>query len=218
MLAVMSNIAATPMVCHEPLTPRFCLRDAAKQFAVSSARRDAYDWHSWPHSPQQELEIACERLKKAQKEVSTGTATQLQQELDEKIAWALNLKRQVDEWTAWGAELEKQMRERTAWALQLESQLEERTAAVQHFKKEFEDVNRQMEERTSWALRLQREVEDLKKHALNLSNDLERLAWARPIDRRLHDSLQIVHRLARAARDRINRILSREPIDTQGRT
>ena len=71
MLAVMSSHpVVTPMIFRAPLTPQFCLRDPAlRPVAAASpdgSRPDAYDWHSWPHSPQREVEIACERLKKAE--------------------------------------------------------------------------------------------------------------------------------------------------------
>ena len=227
MLAVMSRHPVTPMIFRAPLTPQFCLRDpslrpvaAVAAASLDCSRQDAYDWHSWPHSPQREVEIACERLKKAEDEVATRTAwaVRVDNELEEKTAWAVALRQEVEEWTAWALHIEKQLEERTAWALELEKELEARTASVRQLSTELERVNEQMEERTRWALRLQQEIDDRETHALRVNKDLEQLAWARPLDRHFHGPLYLAYRVARWARNRINRILSRETIDTHGRT
>ena len=225
MLAVMSSHpVVTPMIFRAPLTPQFCLRDPAlRPVAAASpdgSRPDAYDWHSWPHSPQREVEIACERLKKAEEEVATRTAwaVRVDEELEEKTAWAVALSKEVEEWTDWGLRLESQLEERTAWALEIEKELEARTALVGRLRSELERVNEQMEERTRWALRLQQEIDDRETQVRHLNNDLEQLAWARRLDRHFHSPLNLVYRLARWARNRINRVLSRGTIDTHGRT
>jgi SAM-dependent methyltransferase len=226
MLAVMSSHPVAPMIFRAPLTPQFCLRDPSLQPVAALApasldcpRQDAYDWYSWPHSPQRELEITCERLKKAEDEVTTRTAwaMRVDKELEEKTAWAVELRKEVAEWTAWGLQIEKQLEERTAWALQLEKELEARTASVRQLSSELESLNEQMEARTHWALRLQEEIDDRETHIRHLNKQMEQLAWARPLDRHFHLPLYLVYRLARWARNRINRILSRETIDTHGR-
>jgi SAM-dependent methyltransferase len=217
MLAAMSNRPVASMIFREPLTPRFCIRDPAFWPVAASmpgspdcSQRDAYDWHSWPHSSQRELEIACERLKKAEEEVTARTdwAMHLDKELQEKIAWGVSLRTQVEEWTAWGLQIEEQLKERTAWTLELEKQLEERTASVVRLNTELERANGELETRTHWALGLQQEVEDRDKRAGNLSENLEQLAWARPLDRYFHHPLYFVYRLVRGARNRISRILA----------
>ena len=217
MLAVMTTHPAASLICRTHLTPQFCVRDTALQPAagasVSTSRKDAYDWHSWPHDAQRELEIACARLKQSQEtaaelkqEVTTRTlwAMQLEKELEEKIAWGLQLEKQVEDWAAWGLDLEKQLEERTGWALQLEKRLEESTAAVVQLSAELERANEELEARTRWALTLQQEIDEHKAQALSLSNDLGQLAWARPIDRYFHRPLHLVYRLARWVRNRIS--------------
>ena len=79
-------------------------------------------------------------------------------------------------------------------------------------------INEQMEARTGWALRLQQEIDDREIQALHLNQDLEQLAWARPLDRYFHRPLYLVYRLARWVRNWTNRMLSRDTIDTHGRT
>jgi SAM-dependent methyltransferase len=227
MLAVMSRQPVTPVIFRAPLTPQFCLRDPSVRAeaalipaSLDGSRPDAYDWHSWPHSPQREVEIACERLKKAEDEVAkrTAWAMHLDKEFEEKTAWTVALRKEVEEWTARGLRVEKLLEERTAWALQLEKELEIRTASVRQLGAELESVNEQMEARTLWALRLQQEIDARETKALRLNHDLEQLAWARPLDRYFHSPLYLVYRLARWVRNRINRMLSRDTIDTHGRT
>ena len=211
LLAVMRKDPVRDMIFSEPLTPRFCLRDrsliAMADWRESSdnPRPDAYAWHSWPHDPRTELEIACDRLARAPEEVKTQTAwaLQLERELEERTAWAVELDKQVDEWTSWGQEVHQLVEERTAWALKLNGELEERTARAVSLSRELDDANRFVEERTGWALGLQQEVEALRKQRLELSQDLERLAWARPVDKLLHAPLYFAYRAARWLRNRL---------------
>jgi hypothetical protein len=209
MLAVMSKLPVSSMIVHEALTPRFCTRNAAASVSIpvsgNGPRPGAYDWTSWPHSPQRELEIACERLAGLKGEVANRTAwaMQIERDLQEKIAWGVQLGKQVEEWSAWGLQLEKQLEERTAWALQLEKRAEETAGEALRISNELADLNLQMEGRTRWALSLQQETEDLKTHSLQLSKDLDRLAWARPFDRRFHASLHSIYRGIRWVRDRL---------------
>ena len=60
-------------------------------------------------------------------------------------------------------------RQRTEWAQQLDRELEEQTALAL--------------ERTGWALQLNQEIEDRIARELQCSEELERLSWARALDR-----------------------------------
>ncbi len=141
MLAVVGNNPATHLLFHEPLTPEFCVRSpnladqSAAQPGIERRPGDAYDWRTWPHSAQRELEIACQRL--------ANSENQLKQ-----------LEKQVKEHAARTDQLNKEFEERTAWALRLEKDLEDRTAFAERLKTEFED-------RTAWALQLNHELEQL---------------------------------------------------------
>jgi SAM-dependent methyltransferase len=90
--------------------------------------QDAYEWHTWPHSSQTELEIACRRLREA-----TNRLSELTKGLEERTAWALRLEKELEERTAWALRLNKEVEEQNAWALRLDKELQERC-------KEFEQV------------------------------------------------------------------------------
>jgi len=211
LLAVMSKDPVGDMIFCEPLTPRFCLRDtslismAGGCQSSDTSRPDAYDWHSWPHNPRTELEIACGRLARAPEELKTRTAwaLQLERELEERTTWAVQLDKEVAELTAWGQQLCQLVEERTAWALKVNEELQQMNAQTVHLSEELEDANRLMEERTGWALGLEREVKVLRKQRLELSQDLERIAWARPLDKLFHAPLYSAYRAARWLRNRL---------------
>jgi SAM-dependent methyltransferase len=165
MLAVVGNNLYKQVSLLEPLTPEFCLRSAgaAKQ-AVASPQINpsppgAYEWHTWPHSAQRELEIACQRLAGAENRIKhfRERADQQDKELEDRTVWARRI--------------EKELEDRTAWALQLEKELEDRTALALRLRGEFED-------RSAWALQLNQELE-------RLHYETKYLGWARRLVRRL---------------------------------
>jgi SAM-dependent methyltransferase len=195
-LAVLGKDPSVPTLYHPPLTPEFCVRDTSKVIPESDGFRDAYDWHSWPHNPQTELEIVCQRLEVAHrklKEVQDQVdergemVERLMTEVEERTHWALRLKKEIDDYTGLDLHLQqlnKDVEERTAWALKLKDQ--------------SADLNLQFEERTAWALELDRLLEARTKQTRQLTADLDRLAWARPLDRRFHKFLTAaVHALSR---------------------
>jgi hypothetical protein len=94
---------------------------ASKAPQTDKDPQDAYAWHTWPHSSQTELEIACRRLREA-----TNRLTELTKVLEERTAWALRLDKELEERTAWALRLDKELEERTAWALQLDRELQQR--------------------------------------------------------------------------------------------
>ena len=185
MLAVMGNDCSIPLIHRAPLTPEFCLRDPSRLSVAIQIPQGAYEWHTWPHSAQSELEIACQRLTEAGVRMKEQTALtiQLTNEMEKRTAWALQLDQEIEERTARELQLDRELEERTAWALQLDRELEERTA---------------------WALQLNRDIEDTAWRELQLSKELERLSWARALDRRVRVGFEMV----RWARDQIRQMLS----------
>jgi SAM-dependent methyltransferase len=200
MLAVLGKDPSLPTLCHPPLTPEFCVRDTSKVIAEPDGSRDAYDWHSWPHSLQAELDIACKRLdiayrnlKEAQDQVDQRgeMVERLMTEVEERTHWALRLKKEIDDYTGLDLHLQKlnkDVEERTAWALKLNDQ--------------SADLNAQFEERTAWALELDRLLEARTKQMRQLAADLDQLAWARPLDRRFHKFLTAAVNALRRLRNR----------------
>jgi len=130
MMAVVGNDPDIPAMFHEPLGPEFCVRPAhepaRESEPVPQIQKDAYEWHSWPHSPQDELEIACRRLREAEDRIleRTAVAKELTKELDERTAWALRLDKEIEERTAWALRLDKELAEQTARAEELNRELE----------------------------------------------------------------------------------------------
>jgi SAM-dependent methyltransferase len=147
MLAILSTEADAPTRFVEPFSPPFCVRwpdgtamvpratDAQTAGACKEGEpgTEAYKWHSWPHSAQRELELACCRLSETE-----GRARRQYQE--------------IQEWRAVVRRWEREFDERTAWALQLDKELEDTRALVAR-------LNRELEERTAWALELDRELQ-----------------------------------------------------------
>ena len=132
MLAVVGNDPDTPTLLHEPLGPEFCIRPTQEPAGkregacVQQTEPGAYEWNSWPHRPQDELEIACRRLRDAEIRVNerTETAKALNKELDERTALARRLDKELEDRTAWALRLDKELAERTAWAQELNRELE----------------------------------------------------------------------------------------------
>ena len=108
----------------------------SEQAPRAQTQKDAYEWRSWPHSPQDELEIACRRLREAEDRVQQRTAV------------VKELNKEVEERTAWALRLDKELEERTAWALRLDKELAEQRAVA-------EELNRQLN-RLAWARMLYR--------------------------------------------------------------
>src|ERR1017187_6700697 len=124
-LAVLGKDPSVRTLCHPPLTPEFCVRHIQKVIAEPDGFSNPYEWHTWPHSPQSELEIACRRL-----DVAYG---KLNEELEQRTAWALKLQEELDQ-------LNAQFEERTAWALELDRQLQTRTTQTQQLTKALDQL------------------------------------------------------------------------------
>jgi len=148
MLAVVGNDRDTTTLFHEPLGPEFCIRATQapvveKGASLMQPEQGAYEWHSWPHSAQSELEIACRRLRDAEIRVNerTEAAKAVTKELEERTAWALSL--------------DKDVQERTVWALRLDKELAEQRALAQEQTARAEELNRELK-RLAWARALYR--------------------------------------------------------------
>jgi len=138
MVAVVGNNPRAPALFHAPLSPEFCVRPTRDTEPAPRAQTQEplYEWRSWPHSPQDELEIACRRLREAEDRVQ------------QRIAVVKELTKEVDERTAWALRLDKELEERTAWALRLDKELAEQRALA-------EELNRELN-RLAWARMLYR--------------------------------------------------------------
>ena len=199
-LAVLGKDSSIPTLCHPPLTPQFCVRNAQQASAEPDALRNPYEWHTWPHSPQTELEIACRRLDAAYRRLKEAEdqvdqrgemVERLMVEYEQRTQWALRLQKEMDEYTALDLHLQQlneELEQRTAWALKLQ--------------KELEELSAQFEERTTWALELDRQLEARTTQAQQLTTALDHLAWARPLDRRFHKFLTTLFRALAGLRRR----------------
>jgi hypothetical protein len=220
MLAVVGNNPDARLVCEEPLTPRFCVRDPSAMPAAVAGPVTAYAWGAWPHTAQAELETACRRLREYDERMRARTL-----EVEERSRWALELKQQLQDRTEWALRLERELKERTeqavhfkeeaaelgrlleartAWGQQLDRELEEaglecaaRGARAERLDNEVAELNRNLESRTAWAQRVDRELEERTAHVLAATTELERLAWARALDRRFHSLLWRIYRVVR---------------------
>lgn len=142
MLAVLGKQNNVAPVFPQHLSPGFCVRRAAATPLDDRPKKPAGgppQSQFWPRAPERELEIACERLGEASRQIRQRTA------------WALSLEKDLDERTAWALSLERDLEDRTAWALGLERELNERTAWAFH-------LQREIDEQSSRAVRLEREL------------------------------------------------------------
>ena len=211
MLAVLGKAPGVPTVVHGSLTPEFCLRDPAR-VVVSAGVPAGYDWGAWPHNPQNELEIACRRLKESQERIKEAIAA-----ADERTAWALERDQQIEKARQRCAELDQKLEQRTAWALQRDQEIEEAARRIQQLDQELQErtewalkLDRDCAARTEWAVKLEQDLEKYTARVTQLERELrertawarqvDRLAWALPLDRRLHKLLDGVFRMARRVR------------------
>ena len=200
-LAVLGKNPNVPTLWHPPLTPEFCVRHTQQVIAEPDGLPVPYEWHTWPHSPQTELEIACQRLDVAYRKLKEAEdqvdqrgemVEKLMLEVEERTQWALRLKKEIDDWTGLGLHLQRldeELEQRTAWALKLQEELDQ--------------LNAQFEERTAWALELDRQLQTRTTQTQQLTKALDQLAWAGPLDRRFHKSLSSAIRLIQRIRNRL---------------
>jgi methyltransferase family protein len=199
MLAVLGT-QPDSMLFHAPLTPQFSVRSEPQFQIEKNAFESPYAWHTWPHSPQTELEIACRRLEEAFRRLKEAEdriiprdemVLKLNAEFEERTRWALELNQQVRDQAALDRHLE-----------QLDAELEQRTTWALGLKQELEHLTRQFEERTAWALHLDRELAAHTAQTQELTTALEQLEWARGLDRRFHKPLSAAFRALARLRNR----------------
>lgn len=201
------NPAASPQWNPEP---RKCVRRPDAQVDVN---RDVspYEWHSWPHAAEAQLEIVCGYL--ARSRAAWEKVTRLEFDLIERTEWARRLEALADERAQCVVRLDQELRTRTEWAAKLDRDLEERAAIIR-------TLQRELEERTEWARSLERESEARGARVRQLDRELEeRTAWARRLDgeldhergirqaleAELHSPRRVASRMIRFVRDRILR-------------
>jgi len=219
MLAVMGKDASVATVLREPLSPAFCLRDPSR--VVESAGIPAgYEWEAWPHNPQKEIEIG-RRLKESA-DLLKESADRLKRayaEAEERTQWALRVDGEIERARGRIAELEETVKERTAWAQQRDRDIDEITRRCEQLEQALENrtgwamglagesqvrtewatgLERDLERYTARVRELQRELQERTEWARGLDRQMERLAWALPLDRRLHGLLDRAFRAARA--------------------
>jgi len=119
---------------------------------VAEPLKGVYDWGSWPHTAQAQLESLCRIAEDSENRVKV-----LEKELGSAIATARQREVELQERTAWAWQLEEELRKRTVWARELETELAERTEWALRLKGE-------LAERTQWALRLDQELSVLREH------------------------------------------------------
>ena len=136
-LAVLGTTAEKAPRIQEPFSPEFCVRrpDSVSRSADPEPA-DPYEWSSWPHSAQRELEIACMRLRDLER-CRKDELESLYQELEGRTVWALQQDRDIQVLTDRTARLEANVHEKTQWALRLDKELEERTAWALHLESEL---------------------------------------------------------------------------------
>jgi SAM-dependent methyltransferase len=127
MLAVVGSDDQTPALLHEPMRPEFCIRPThvSERAPRAEIQKDAYEWRSWPHRPQDELEIACRRLRDAEDRIQQRTvvANELSKDLEGRTAWVLQLDEELEDRTAWALRLDKELSEQRAFAQVLTREL-----------------------------------------------------------------------------------------------
>jgi SAM-dependent methyltransferase len=170
MIAVLTNEPCSMFSGN--FSPESCIRQPSPQ-KIPVFDPNPYRWNSWPHNPQNELEIACRRLAETGREIRQRThwALGLANQLEERTAWALSLEKDVQARTAWALRIEKELEYRTAWTLSLQSDVENRTAWALDLKQQVETLEEQVEERTLWALRLKQELAEQTARAERLERE-----------------------------------------------
>lgn len=159
MCAILTIDGDVPVQHLGSLTPEFCVRVTGDQGVEELPGEDAhepYDWQSWPHSTQRELELACQRLKEiedaraAAGHFAPKANLNLQAELEARTRWALTLQGELDERTAWALNLKTELEEQTALILKLQGELAEQSRSLASL------ANRRLRSRLSRVLRFRR--------------------------------------------------------------
>jgi hypothetical protein len=196
-LAIVSNQPSEAPRLH--LLPQSCVRLTAG-VAPRPNPQPPYEWNSWPHDLQSELDIACRRLADTGQEIRQRTewALDLSRQLDERTAWALSLEEDLQARTDWGLGLQRDVEDRTKWACSLQTDADHYKALAQELNRKVCALEEQVEERTAWALRLKSERAEQAERAERLESEMHRL---------LHNPLHLASRLLTGVRNQAFRWL-----------
>jgi SAM-dependent methyltransferase len=194
LIAVAAN---EPSAVPQGPAPRFFIR-SPHQINAFITPPPPYDWSSWPHNRQTELEIVCRHLADAASHIKKATdwGSGLAGELEERTAWALSLEKDVTDITAWARRMEKDLADRTDWALSLQAGFEERTTWALDLTQQVATLEREFE---AWALRLNQELADQTARAERLDRELYEL---------IHNPFHLAARLFRGIRNRLLSVLN----------
>lgn len=174
MLAILGTQPGAPPVFCPFAPPRIIAPLDASFVSAAGQPRSGYEWESWPHVAEAQLQCACRiaedaeaRISKLEAELNAAIASAQQHEIEfqNRTEWALHLDQQLKAVSLLLAEQDEELERRTAWARKLEAELNTRTAwALQ--------LDHELKERTEWALRLDRELADR-------TRDLEQCGYLR---------------------------------------
>jgi SAM-dependent methyltransferase len=164
LLAVLATAPGGGLRFHAPFTPEFCVRDARRTSVAADPPADPYEWGSWPHDTQQELERVCRWLKAAEDRIVEMDAAheRLHAEFVERSNWAVQLYEDLKAATALAQQRGEVADERTAWAQRRDSEVGELAGHIRRLEREADqqaEVVRRLEEqlrRVRWASRLNR--------------------------------------------------------------
>ncbi len=195
MIAVVSNEPCSSPRVSGRLSPAFCVR-SPEEIVPASPPQSPYDWNSWPHGLQTELEIACRRLSESAPEIEqkTAWALGLQKLLGERTEWALRLEKDLQAMTALASHLKEDFEERTAWALALEAEVGKYTGILQ----KIDALEQDVEGKTLWALRMKQELAEQTARVERLDRELYNL---------IHNPLHLAARLLAGIRNRFLSVL-----------
>ncbi len=213
LIAVFGHRSATRPLFN--LHPEKCVRRATP---LGLTRHEqvpgtAYEWHSWPHSSETQLEIVCGYLQKQQTRLARKVQ-ELESDLIERTEWARVLEAKADERTAWALSLEAEAGEskervsllhqeldsRTEWAIALDRDLKTSAALVQK-------LHEEVAARTAWAQQLERDLRERSEWALHLQAEYKkgRLAAEMELQNPFRFAHRYLRRLLRGLRNRLFR-------------
>jgi SAM-dependent methyltransferase len=132
MLAVVGR-SADRLAIRDRMTPEFCVRVPEDVTDPPAEDASFSDWNSWPHSPEEEFEIAYRKLSDSERyaaalEEQAARLPRPHAEFEARTQWALRLEAQL-------ADLQKEFEKRTNWALRLDRELQEERAKIDDLKR-----------------------------------------------------------------------------------
>jgi SAM-dependent methyltransferase len=173
MMAVVGKEAGEPTVQAGHQSPRSCVR-LPTVVPDAPAVPGTYDWTSWPHAMETELQSVCRRL------AESGSV------LRRTIDWALRLQTELGAATKRSARIQSEFEERTEWALSLENDLAQHVTLAANFQDKFKDASRWALNLEGERLRLECQLRQQAAAIIELETQLEcRWEWALSIQEEL---------------------------------